>query len=341
MLFAETLKDLPVYIDELTNIDGRAASNLVYQITGGRQRDRMHASANSSRWRGEPWSTIFVTSANTSIVSVVASVKDSPQAEAQRVVEMQATNNLKEKSSGDELAKRLTKNYGHAGPIFLQYVMRNKTKVQEFLASVQAKIDAEVGLTSQNRFWSAQSALVVTGLYIAKHLKLVEFDMKALLTWVIAFLKEYKLDEGQLVSPSSALEIIAEYYFDNVNNFLRIKSRLSAGEDDESTGLDHLITPDATPRIHLLGRHETDTNILYLLPKPLKRWCVDKQIDYSWLAKELKNGPAKAKAQAKRLGAGTKLNLPPVSTLRLFGAGWLHDEEKSDDSTQTAAPQKD
>lgn len=346
MLFAETWKDLPVYIDELTNIDGKAASKLVYQITGGKQRDRMQASANGSRWRGEPWSTIFVTSANTSIVSIVASAKDSPQAEAQRVVEIKAENRLKNKKDGDVLALNLTKHYGHAGPIFLQYVMRNLAQVRSLLASVQAKIDAEVGLTSQNRFWSGQAALVITGLYIAKHLKLIDFDMKSLVRWVVEFLKEYKLDESQMVSPSSALELIAEYYFDNVNNFLRIRSGLSAGEDDESTGLDHLITPDANPRIHLLGRHETDTNTLYLMPKPFKKWCSDRQIDYGGVIKDLKTGPAKAKSQSKRLGTGTKLNLPPVSTIRLYGTGWLNDEPKGEapaqvDNAEAASAQED
>lgn len=344
LLFAETWKDLPVYIDELTNIDAKAASKLVYDITSGRQKDRMISSGNTSRWRGVPWSTIFFTTANTSIVSIVASAKDSPQAEAQRVVEINAQNRLKDKKGGDQLAANLTKHYGHAGPIFLQYVMRNKAAVQKLLGDVQEKIDNAVGLTSQNRFWSAQVALVITGLYVAKHLGLVNFDMKALSKWAVEFLKEYKLDEAQLVSPSSALEVIAEYYYDNVNNFLRIRSGLSAGEDNESTGLDHLITPDATPRIHLLGRHETDLNILYLLPKPLKKWCAEKQIDYSWLLKELKQGPAKARSHSKRLGAGTKLNLPAVSTIRLYGEGWLQDakdQESENADAKTAQTSED
>lgn len=327
MLFAETWKDLPIYIDELTNIDGREASNLVYQITSGKQKDRMVSSANGSRWRGDPWSTIFVTTANTSIVSIVASAKDSPQAEAQRIVEMQAVRKVGEKKGGDKLALDLKKHYGHAGPIFLQYVMRNKASVLELLGKVQAKIDKEVGLTSQNRFWSAQSALIITGLHIAKHLKLVNFDMKELLAWTIKFMRGYKLEEEQLIAPSSALELVAEYYFDNVNNFLRIRSGLNTGDDGESTGLDHLITPDATPRIHLLGRHETDTNVIYLLPKPFKKWCTDKQIDYGMVIKDLRNGPAKGRSIVKRLGTGTKLNMPPLSTIRLFGQGWLGEDE--------------
>lgn len=332
MLFAETWKDLPIYVDELTNIDGKTASNLVYQITSGRQRDRMSSSANGSRWRGESWSTIFMTTANTSITSVIASAKDAPKAEAQRIVEINAENRLQSKEGGDILAKGLKKHFGHAGPIFIQYVIKNKEEVIKLLAKVQAKIDTEVGLTSQNRFWSAQSALIITGLYIAKNLGLIGFDMKALMKWTIAFLKEYKLDEAQLVSKSSGLETVAEYYFENVNNFLRIRTMgYTDGENGESTGLDHLVTPDSNPRIHLLGRHETDTNTIYLLPKPFKIWCAQKQIDYSSLLKDLRTGPARGKSVVKRLGAGTKLNLPPVSTIRLLGSsGWLSDVEEKE-----------
>lgn len=346
MLFAETWKDLPIYIDELTNISGMDASNLVYEITGGKQRDRMSSSANNSRWRGEAWSTIFMTTANTSIVSILSSTKDAPQAEAQRIVEIKAENRLEDKKKGDNLAKMLRENYGHAGPIFLQYVMNNVDDVKKLLSKVQAKIDGEVGLSSQNRFWSSQSALIITGLYVAKHLKLVNYDVKALMTWVIGFLKNYKLEEQQLVAPSSALETVAEYYFDNVNNFLRIRSGLD-GDVGDTTGLDHLITPDATPRIHLLGRHETDTNVLFLLPKPFKKWCTEKQIDYGAVLNDLRTGPAKSRTFVKRLGAGTKLNLPPVATIRLYGAGWFEpdarerEQEQGEAQAETPDPQED
>lgn len=49
---AELLRNLPFYIDELTNTEGKQLSNLVYQISAGEQRGRMSSGSNQERTRG-------------------------------------------------------------------------------------------------------------------------------------------------------------------------------------------------------------------------------------------------------------------------------------------------
>jgi hypothetical protein len=50
--------------------------------------------------------------------------------------------------------------------------------------------------------------------------------------------------------------------------------------------------------------------------------------------------PCGAKVVSKRMGKGTKLNLPAMSVLMLQGASWLSDvgtEDEIDDRTEEAA----
>ena len=67
---------------------------------------------------------------------------------------------------------------------------------------MQVKVDTLVGLTAQNRFWSALVSCSMAGLILAKRLGLVEFDTKDIFKWVTEQLKKnlvYVNDMGSSV----------------------------------------------------------------------------------------------------------------------------------------------
>jgi len=340
MNYAETLKDLPLYCDEMTNMHPKEASDFIYQIPSGKQRGRLAQGANSSRWRGDPWSFICVTTGNASLISKVNSYKDAPKAEMQRVLEFSPQKKKLAKHDTDHLAKSIELHFGHGAIPYLQYIMNNVDEIQKLLVSIQMNIDARAGLTAQNRFWSAQAACVITGLLIAKRLKYIQYDVKALIDWVVDYLRDYKDDDINMYN-HDAMQVVSDYFYANVNDFLRIRNSSDGRADSSSRAdvLDHLVVPEAMPRVALLGRLETDSNTLYLMPKPFRSWCAERQIDYNGVIRELRDMPCGAKVVSKRMGKGTKLNLPPVSVLMLQGASWLSDvgtEDEVDSSTTKA-----
>jgi len=331
MNYAEVIKDLPLYCDELTNMHPKETSDFIYQIPSGKQRGRLSQGANSSRWRGDPWSFICVTTGNASLISKVNSYKDAPKAEMQRVLEFSPQKKNLPKRGTDQLAKSVERHFGHGAIPYLQYIMNNVDEIQKLLVSIQITIDTRAALTAQNRFWSAQAACVITGLLIAKRMKYVQYDVKGLIDWVVDYLKEYKEEDVNMYN-HDAMQVVSDYFYAHVNDFLRIRDssdgRAGPGRADV---LDHLVVPEAMPRVALLGRLETDTNTLYLMPKPFRAWCADKQIDYNGVIRELRTMPCGAKVVSKRMGKGTKLNLPPVSVLMLQGASWLSDAGTEDE----------
>jgi hypothetical protein len=337
MNYAEVLKDLPLYLDEMTNIHPKDASDLIYQIPSGKQRGRLAQGANSSRWQGDPWSLICVTTGNASLISKVNSYKDAPKAEMQRVLEYSPQKKKLEKQDTDQLAKSIELSFGHGAIPYLQFVMNNVDEIQKLLVSIQLTIDTRAGLTAQNRFWSAQAACVITGLLIAKRLKFIQYDIKALIDWVVEYLRDYKDDDVNMYN-HDAMQVVSDYFYANVNDFLRIRNA-DDGRSDR-TGqrdiLEHLVVPEAMPRVAMLGRLETDSNTLYLMPKPFRSWCADRQIDYNGIIKELRDMPCGAKVVSKRMGKGTKLNMPPMSVLMLKGASWLSDVGTEDEIVNSA-----
>jgi hypothetical protein len=309
----EVMHSMPLMMDELTNANPKDLSNLVYQITGGKQRGRMSGSANTERLRGEAWKLLSVTTGNTSIVEQIGTIKNGPKAEAQRILEARAYRmKFSSKEETDVFSNRIFENYGHAGTPYIQYIMANQEAVRKMVVTVQKRIDEAAKLTEENRFWSAGAACTMTGLIIAKKIGLINFDIEAIFKWLVATLAENKATVSDM--GTSAQEILNNYVHEKWQNILWIKSTQDLRGTPNNNGLDELVVPESQPRGQLVARYETDIKRLYLLPKPLRHWCGDQQINFGSFMDELTKG-MKAKRGKMRLGKGTHMNLPPADVI--------------------------
>lgn len=315
MMRGEVYHNLPFMLDEVTNMSGRDLSDMVYQLTGGTQKGRMTSGANAERHRGEPWKLLAVTTGNASIIERISMAKAMPKAEAQRMLEVRVDRIFKapsDKMETDDFAKAVNENYGWAGPIFVQHVMRNLGSVQQLLQQVQSRIDKAAGLTAENRFWSAHAACTLTGAVLAAQAGLLAYDTKTLFNWVVnTLLAENKRTTSDMVA--SVEDTLNDYINEHWSNFLWIKST-----DDlrgkNNNGLDTLTVPEALPKGKLVGRYETDVKRVFLVPKFLKAWCGDQQINYSALVQELITNMGGKKMKA-RLAKGTHMNLPATDVI--------------------------
>tara|TARA_Y100000592_G_scaffold40484_1_gene64201 strand:+ start:1652 stop:4465 length:2814 start_codon:yes stop_codon:yes gene_type:complete len=306
----EVYHNLPLYMDELTNTHGRELSNIAYQLTGGRQRGRMSSGTNTERHRGESWRLLAVTTGNTSMIERISIIKAMPKAEAQRIMECRVKRiQFETKEETDVFSSAIQDNCGHAGKEYIQYVMRNLDGVKKLLADVQAKVDAEAGLTAENRFWSVLVSHTVTGLIIAKKAGLLNYDSRAIFKWSVNQLKENKRHVDDM--STSVEEILNDYIHEHWSNVLWIKST-----DDlrKQTDKEQVIIPEALPRGKLVARYETDLKRAYLVPKPLKVWCGDQQINYNSFVHDLQHKLGARKSKM-RLSKGTHMNLPPTHVI--------------------------
>jgi hypothetical protein len=320
---AEVLHNLPFYIDELTNEKDDKLSDLAYQLSSGQQRGRMAGGANLERTRGEPWKFLSVTSGNSSVIEKISAKKQQPKAEAQRMLEWPAQkvfDSVDDKRMTDAFEAKLTANYGHAGVPYIQWVIQNVEEVKQKLREMQVRVDTTAGLKAENRFWSAGVACTLTGIFFAKKLGLLDYDVEEVFNWSMKLL-EANLNAVENMSVSVE-QTLNEYLYDNYSNILMIKSTDDLrSKQAESNGLDKLVIPDAVPKIKLVARYETDLKKVYLLPKPLKLWCSAQQINYSAFLNDLK-AKMGAKRDKVRLGKGTLLKLEPqdviVVTMKSF-----------------------
>ena len=321
---AEVYKNLPCYMDELTNTKPQDLSDWAYQLPSGMQRNRMGPKANVERVRGKPWKTLFGTTGNTDIIERISLYKALPKAEAQRILSHRVDRlDFATKSETDKFAADIKANFGHAAIPYIQYVMANLPAVLELADTTQKRIDTASGMTAENRFWSAMVSRIITGLIAAKKIGLIDWQIAPIVQWAINTISSARSVVREMNTDVES--ILTDYLAEHYNSMLRIKSTDDARRS--ASGLDHLILPDAVPRGQsFVARYEYDIKRLYLLPKPLKDWCGKQQINYGGFVEGLKGGRTKAMLTKMRLSKGTHMNLPPVSVISIDCSDFMNDE---------------
>lgn len=311
---AEMLNNLPIVVDEITNWTGEQLSDLAYQLSGGKQKDRLMSGSNQTRHRGKGWKTLAMTSSNNPFIERISSYKALPKAEAQRVLEVETTkffDGETDKALTDEFASDVIKHYGHAGPMFLQYYMRNRETIDKLLLKTRQRIDGAAKLNSQNRFWSELVSKAITAGLVLKSMGLIQWDIKRLSAFVVEMLNANKGSSKEL--DSTPMDTIINYHNQYWGDFLRISSGVDLRKA-HGNGLDNLVVPDFTPNRSIRGRYETDTHKMFLPPEPLRDWCNRHQISFTSLRADLRKEHG-AKTQKVRLTKGTTTKLPPQDVI--------------------------
>ena len=331
----ELYHSLPWCIDEITNLKPALASDLLYMFTAGKQKNRMSNSSNIERARGRSWSLMALTTGNTSIIELVCLAKTSPKAEAQRVLECYVPDikhMFSSKKETDDFEAGLQDNYGHAGPIFAQYVMNNRDDVQKLCNAIQKRVDTQGNLKAPNRFWSAQITYTLAGLMIAKKLGLLEYDVPKVFKWALNVLLPQNKNSAIAIE-ASVFDVMNSFFTEHISNILQIESTQD-NRKLQGNGMDVLAMPESIARGKLVARYETDTQKFYVIPKILKAWCGEQQINYNHLVSQIKS-TCEGKHAKVRLSKGTKLALPPADVLVMkFGMGEEEDANTEDSLTE-------
>jgi hypothetical protein len=199
-------------------------------------------------------------------------------------------------------------NYGHAGAIFIQYVIQNLDAVKAEIARTQAKLDKDLHLTQRERFWSSTTACNIVGGKIAVFLGLIDWNMSDIYTEVCHIISGMR--EEVAPPPDNAAAIIGSFVNHYMQNILVVNDAL-----DKRTNMPTL--PVMEPRGELMIRYEPDTKHMYIVVRALKDYCVERQINYKEAISRLKEIGIFLSSGPKRMSKGMKINSPPVNAIQL------------------------
>lgn len=304
-----THNNLPYCVDEITNMPAMAFSDLIYAMSNGKGKDRMEATGNKLRANNTKWQTISLCSSNASFYEKLSSAKMTPDGEMMRMIEYKIDyNNALNIGEAKRLFDhQLMENYGHAGLIYADWLVRNREEAIATVRAIQAKIDRELNLTQRERFWSALVAACITGGLIAvKYLKLMDWDMKRIYEWACKMILSLRED----VKPPATdiLTVVGDYLNRHMGNILVV-------DDNVDLRTNMMSLPIMEPRGELLIRYEPDTKKLFIAAKDFKNDCVTYQVNYKETLSALKKNGIFTGTAVKRLSKGMKVLTPGVYCL--------------------------
>jgi len=303
------MNNLPNTIDEITNLSGMEFSDLAYSISQGRGKDKMKGSTNELRINNTKWQGITLCSANASFYEKLGVAKNTPDGESMRLLEYKIEpNNIIDVQEGKQMFDhQMRENFGHAGEIYIQWLVNNLEEAVALMRKVQARLDKDVQFNQKERFWSGVSACNIAGGLIAGNLGLHDYDMKAIYDWLKGMLGEMRFE---IQAPNSTpVTILGEFVNAHINNALVVN-----GEVDARSNLQSM--PMLEPRGELLIRYEPDTKELFIAAKQFKDFCVKQQINYKTTLKELGNAKIYVEGVNKRMSKGMKVVSPAVRVLK-------------------------
>ena len=302
------MNNLPFTVDEMTNTSPADFSTLAYSMSQGRGRDRVKASSNELRLNFSSWQSMSLCSSNASFYEKMSSLKNSPDGEVMRLLEYKIdySNAIDVALAKQMFDHQLKENYGHAGDVYLKWLVENLEEAKQTVLGIQAKIDRELKLTQRERFWSAVAAANITGGLIAKNLGLIDWDMKAIYKWTTQMIMGLRVD----VKPpaSDVMAVIGDYINRHMQNILVVN-------DDVDRRSSMPTLPTLEPRSELLIRYEPDTKKMFIAAKAFKNDCVRFQVNYKDTLAQLEKKGIFLGTMNKRLSKGMKIVSPGVHSL--------------------------
>lgn len=189
-------KNLPICVDEATKLKPEEMSDLLLSTTQGRAKHRMNGSSNTERANSLTWSTISLYSANTSFIDALQAEKAEKDGALKRIMEVHLPPTvLLTKEESDVVFRGFFHHYGHAGETYVQYLIKNMSRVISMVEDERRTIDQATGAVhaQDERYWSATCACIVAGGRLAQEAGLHDIDMDAIREFAVKLVKQTRL----------------------------------------------------------------------------------------------------------------------------------------------------
>ena len=219
--------NLPVTLDELTNMPNDVASKLVYAVTHGQGPGRMQSQSNMERKNDTTWATIAMCTSNASIVDKLSAGKATANGELMRVIEFKidSMTTMSKTDAYNLFEVLLMDNYGVAGPLYIDYLVKHVDEVRQQVMAMQEYIDKRAKLINRERYWSATAAMNIVGGHIAYQLGLHSIPVDAVLEWVITKLIP-DMRRDIIESVPAVADILGDFLNEHMDGVLVINSEV-------------------------------------------------------------------------------------------------------------------
>lgn len=287
-------QNLLVTFDEATNIEGEKWSIIAYAVTHGHGKARLDRNAQLKERLN--WNNLMLATSNRSPQAALGSFRADTSAEAARIFEVVVPLHSLTKEFADDTFHKLDGNFGLAGPIFIQEVMKDTEAVRERIRHWVRVFDRSAAITSGERYWSAVAATELTSLEIAIRLDLLAYDIDALFAYMVRCVHAMRMTVNE--NSGTPIGTLADYFNANLNSTLIVKP-IQGG-----AGYSISMQPHAA----LHNRIDEGLGKAYIDRVHFRTFCHAKGVDYNQTKADLRKSGVIVDDDCKIvLGKGTHL----------------------------------
>lgn len=275
------MNNIAAGFDEMTDISPKDASDIAYQLTQGRGKDRMQSGGENLQLNTTFWSCLPVMSANSSIIASLANHSHDASAQMSRVLEIKVkplgeVYSPEEFEENERLIRKLPQNYGVAGDVYIRYVTTHKEEIEDELYEMEKLIRKRAGIGSNYRFWSYMTTRMMVGMRIARDLGLINYDLDNLLNYLLALIAEGKQTIGQsLMSPEG---MIAQFMNEHEGARIVVAAHVRPSDMPDQPGKGvmndvNYVKKQTVPGRGIQIRYEMKEERAFISMPAIKQWC--------------------------------------------------------------------
>ena len=306
--FLGVFNNLPVLLDELTDMDGPTFSTLAYGISRGEEKVRMTSKggvvgfANTAVWRMSP----FVTG-NKDFHGLLATNQANSQAEAVRliqisvdrypVIRLHETEQI-EAELVQSAVDAMKANAGAAGDAMLRHVVTHQRQMADAVRDMMNRLAEHIPGTKY-RFYRNHGACTLVMAKVARDLGIVDFDIDKMFDFTVQMLK----DLAETVAVTNT--VTAEDAFSRMMSALshRILVTQEFRDRRNKSGPE---TPRNRPTGEIAGRFvlgstsvKEHAGHVILSQKEARDWCMTNRVDFNAMLDSLDQRTALVKRHDK------------------------------------------
>lgn len=272
--YFSVMKNLPICIDEITQMNSENAADMLYDIVNGKERKKSLATGTDLAKTGS-WKTLTFMTSNRSLYEMMSQYRQQSTATAMRVVEMRCDF---EDYSGTEYARYINDvlglfktTYGVAGPAFMEYCFKHPELFKEVPARA-AKWALDNTIKSDERFWLYGIGISLAVGQIVNDMGIWSYDIPKLTEWCEQVL--IPTIRGKVaITESTGNQIIVNFFNEHLRNTLTVACAhrpSNMQETSNSMGLDAYVKSAPVDKLYI--RKEQDTRTIYVNSDYLRKW---------------------------------------------------------------------
>lgn len=308
--------------DEITNLPPEKLSELAYAQSQGREKLRLSSASTEISNSDRRNNTLF-TNGNRHIADVLSAFKTNAAGEYARLIEV-PFQPLGEKATGDRHFGKVLSNYGHAGPVYAQWLVKHEKKLDARVTAERERFEHAFQSESSERNWVALTATAfAAGRILQNELQMLrKYDLDRLYAvWLTHMQRVRKATAQSIVTHET---VLGDFINDNYSNILIPDSaaNAAAAASPQTASLYGKKT-ERESRNKLVIRWEKDTRKLYIAQSELKLYCAKRSHSFVDLLGYFSKNQQFAGIVMKRMGAGTDVITSPINVLSFHVTGEL------------------